>query len=355
MIWLAYRQLRVQIFIVLGVLVALAITLAITGPHLVHVFDVDAAACRSDGVSAANCNNGVVKIDRILQPMLNLLVLGVPVLLGMFWGAPLIARELETGTFRLSLTQSETRTRWLAMRLALVFGISAVVSGLVSLMVGWWMSPIDTVDANRFSNALFGQRGFVPIGYALFAVALGVTFGLIIRRTVPAMAATLVAFIAARLSSSLYVRPHFMSPKVLSLPIGSGGAGLGLNLTNNGTVSVQAGNPPYLPNAWDYSQQLLDSGGHPPSESYLQQACPNLGANLPGPGPVGAKAVQAPSGANNAFQHCATKLAAHFHEIVKYQPANRYWAFQGIETAFFIVAALALSAFCFWWVKRRLI
>ena len=50
----------------------------------------------------------------------------------------------------------------------------------------------------------------------------------------------------------------------------------------------------------------------------------------------------------------AAKIAARFHEVVTYQPANRYWAFQGIETAIFIVVALLLVGLCFWWVRHRL-
>ena len=68
--------------------------------------------------------------------------LAVPGLIGMFWGAPLVAREFETGTFRLAWTQGVTRTRWLAAKLA-VAGAAAIAAGeLFTLMVNWWSSPI---------------------------------------------------------------------------------------------------------------------------------------------------------------------------------------------------------------------
>ena len=98
-----------------------------------------------------------------------------PSLIGMFWGAPLIARELETGTFRLAWTQSVSRMRWLLVKLGLVGLASAAVGGLLSLMVTWWYSPIDKVNQGRFGAAAFGLHGFVPAGYALFAFALGAT------------------------------------------------------------------------------------------------------------------------------------------------------------------------------------
>ena len=118
--------------------------------------------------------------------------------IGVFWGAPLIAREFETGTYRLAWTQSVTRTRWLAVKLGVVGLASIAVAGLLSLMVTWWSSPIDRVNADRFRLGIFAERDIVPIGYAAFAFALGVTAGLLIRRTLPAMAATLVAFVGAR-------------------------------------------------------------------------------------------------------------------------------------------------------------
>ena len=59
-----------------------------------------------------------------LQVALITLVLVVPALIGMFWGAPLIAHELETGTFRLAWTQSVSRRRWLLVKMGLV-GLAA--------------------------------------------------------------------------------------------------------------------------------------------------------------------------------------------------------------------------------------
>jgi ABC-type transport system involved in multi-copper enzyme maturation permease subunit len=49
--------------------------------------------------------------DKVLADLLGPGLLPIPALLGMFWGAPLIARELESGTYRLAWTQSVTRRR----------------------------------------------------------------------------------------------------------------------------------------------------------------------------------------------------------------------------------------------------
>jgi ABC-type transport system involved in multi-copper enzyme maturation permease subunit len=124
----------------------------------------------------------------------------VPPLIGIFWGAPLIARELEAGTHRLVCNQSVTRTRWLATKLAVVGGAAAATVGLLSWAVTAWAHHIDHAKDDRITPLVYGARGIVPIGYAVFAVTLDLTLGMLIRRTVPAMAATLAVYVAAVLS-----------------------------------------------------------------------------------------------------------------------------------------------------------
>ena len=54
------------------------------------------------------------------------------------------------------------------------------------------------------------------------------------------------------------------------------------------------------------------------------------------------------------FQACQARSARlHLRQLVTYQPASRYWAFQWSETAIFLAPALLLAGFCFWWVRRR--
>src|SRR5450432_73149 len=201
MIRLSWRQFRMQAAVAFGVLIALAVVLAATRPHLAHLYDVFAkaqAAC----VSSGNCRDVGIKIgtlDRLLE-LVGTGLVAVPALVGAFWGAPLIAREFESGTHRLAWTQSVTRTRWLAAKVLIVGLGSVVATGLLSLMVTWWSSPIDRAHTNRFGSGMFGERNIAPLGYAAFGFALGVVAGLLIRRTLPAMATTLVGCLATRLT-----------------------------------------------------------------------------------------------------------------------------------------------------------
>ena len=202
------------------------------------------------------------------------LPLVVPVLIGMFWGAPLAARELESGTFRLAWTQGRTRWQWLVGKLVVV-GLSSVVTvGLLSVMTTWWWSPINKANPNRFSPGLFGIFGVTPVGYVAFAVAIGLLAGLVLRRTLPAMVTTLVAFIAARVVVSFWVRPHFASPVSEAVALNTAN-GVGINKDPMSGISVMA-NPPVLPNAWVSSAQLINHTGQQPSGRVLERICPKL-------------------------------------------------------------------------------
>ncbi len=128
-----------------------------------------------------------------VYPVLYIAGIGIlyitPAIIGMFWGAPLVTRELEAGTFRLAWNQSVTRTRWMAAKLA-AGGLAAMLTtGLISLIITWWASPIDRAGGfptsfgqlSRFSPVAFGARDLVPVGYAAFGFALGVTVGVLVR------------------------------------------------------------------------------------------------------------------------------------------------------------------------------
>jgi hypothetical protein len=209
MIRLTWRQFRTQAAVGIGALVAVAIVAAITGLHLVNLYDTNVATCAAHGDCSA-ATTALLRNDTSLRTWLDVLVVVVPGIMGIFWGAPLVAREIEAGTFRLAWTQSVTRTRWLAVKLGVIGLAGMAVAGLLSLIVTSWCSPLDRVNMNQFGS--FDQRDIVPIGYAAFAFALGVTAGILIRRTLPAMATTLVAFVTARLALIHWIRSRLIAP-----------------------------------------------------------------------------------------------------------------------------------------------
>jgi hypothetical protein len=353
---LALRQFRTEAIVGLGLLVALAVVLAVTGPHLVSVSDAFKSTCRA----AHDCatTNPVLNSDKALQSALPFIVAIVPALVGLFFGAPLIARELETGTFRLVWTQSVTRKRWLAAKLGLVGIVAMAIGGLLTWMANWWASPLDAVNQDRFGVANFSLHGIAPIGYAAFAFALGVTAGVLLRRTLPAMAVTGAGFAAARVAVTYWVRPNLASPVRESLPLSAGsGPGFlygGSQGTMNFNAYIQSGVPTpgvgqvvltapqvSVPNGWVYSTTAVDKAGHAPTSHYLFQACPVL------------KQFSKPQASAAQLQACITRLTSTFHTLVAYQPPSRFWSFQWAEMGIFLAGALALCGLTYWWLRRQ--
>jgi hypothetical protein len=338
MIRLTWLQFRLQAMIAIAALVIIAFVLAISGLRLAHLYNTNVANCAVQG-DCATATSAFRLHDPFLQQMLGPLLLVVPGLIGIFWGAPLVAHEVQAGTFRLAWTQSVSRRRWLAVKLGSMGLASVLAAGLLSFMVTWWFSPLDRVNANRFSPGVFDVRGSVVIGYALFAFVLGVTAGVLLRRTLPAMAISLALFVGSRLAVTYWVRPHFLSPVKQSLTLVWGpGAGFAEGSAGGGFFLI----PPTvkLPNAWVYSNTVIDRAGHPPSSQFLQNTCPALTGGAP------------PS--TQQVNSCIAAIAAKFDQVVTYQPANRYWTFQWYETALFVMLAFALAGLCFWWVSSRL-
>jgi hypothetical protein len=357
---LTWRQFRTQATVVFAALAALAIVLAINGSHLAHLYDTSGIPTCKTQHDCSAVRATFLRYDSFLHGLLGPLLLAAPALLGIFWGAPLVARELETGTYRLAWTQTVTRTRWFAVKVALIGLASIAVAGLLSLMVTWWASPFDRVTMDQFSAGLFDERGIVAVGYAAFAFALGLTAGTILRRTLPAMAATLVVFVAARLAMTYRLRRYLIPPAHTTVSLGSA-SNLGLTVgRRHSEVTLTAG-PPNIPNAWVYSHRIVDNAGQTPATQSLRtiilSSCPNL-RRLPrptlsrsGPGLGRVRVRESPS----SFLHsCITRLSTKLHEAVTYQPASRYWAFQAVETAIFLAAALILIGTSLWWIRRRL-
>jgi ABC-type transport system involved in multi-copper enzyme maturation permease subunit len=342
MINFAFRQFRAQAAVSLVGLVIVAVVAGVTGPHLVHLYDSTVANCAKYR-DCATANGLFLNQDSTLRHALNVLVIVVPCIIGVFWGAPLIARELEAGTFRLAWTQSISRSRWLVSKVGLVGLASMAVVGLLSLMVTWWSSPFDSANMSLYNT--FDERGIVPIGYAAFAFALGITAGAVMRRTLPAMATTLVTFVVARVAIFHWIRPHLLAPLQLTSAIKSRSIGFGI--VNGGPVTLFP-NTPNIQNAWIYSAQFVDKANHPITPGVIAKECPTLAHLGPptGPSPTG--------GLQTALQNCTANIGTTYHVLVQYQPSRHYWPMQWIELGIYLALAIGLAGLCYWWVQRRL-
>ncbi|MER5965951.1 transporter [Streptomyces sp. NPDC002057] len=334
MIWLTWRQFRTQAAVVFAAVAALAAVLAVTGPRLADLYRT-AGSSLVDQVSSA---------DQTLYYTGLLVVLAVPAVIGMFWGAPLISRELETGTHYLAWNQGVTRTRWLATKLGIGAAASMAAAGLAVLAVSWWSGPIDrAVNAGgatdtyfpRLDPVAFAARGVVPMAHAAFAFVLGVALGLVIRRTLPAMATTFALYAAVQIVVPMWIRPHLATADRTTVAIEPGGAPISIQ---DGARQIIA-HPEEAPGAWITSQQTLDAAGQPAPVPSSFADCLRTESGPP---------------ALEQVERCVADLGAlGYEQQVTYQPAGNFWALQWAETGLHLGLALALTGFCAWWIRRR--
>jgi hypothetical protein len=341
-IWLAWRQFRAAAVTTAAALVALALTFAISRPRLADELSGTLSSCRAaeagprppgSPTPSGVCSGALQEFFDGHRPaflLVTALVLAVPALVGLFWGAPLVAREIEAGTHRLVWNQGVTRRRWLAVKLGLV-GLGALVAaGLASLAAGWWAGPIDTAAAHdlpRVAPLVFAARGVAPIAYAAFAFTLGVATGMLVRRSVPAMAITLVVFVAVQLAVPALLRPHLLPPVVSTIELGTDNPE-GFQVQRQGPrgVSVEAGDS----GAWLLSTRMVDGDGRTVEAADLAVT----------PGPCGSSGPQAPD-------RCLAEMNRRGYRIeVTYQPASRFWPLQWAEAGLYAALALGLTAVC---------
>lgn len=319
MIWLTWRQHRIEAAVVLGALALVAVLLVVVGVDMHNTYNqLGIANCLSEIRTSPNCGDALEGFrDQFGQwqafvAWLNL----IPALLGILIGAPLVARELEHGTHRLVWTQSVTRWQWLVVKLAFVLGGCLIVALGLSLLLTWWLQPWDALNG-RFGTAAFDFEGTAIFGYMLFALALAVAAGALLRRAIPAMVVTLAGFLALRLPVEFHFRPFYQTPLTVTFDA----------VNRAGLVLTRAD--------WDISGGFVDHAGHQLSDQQVYGAC-----------------LSQFNATKDTFLQCVHDHGWLLTEA--YQPASRFWAFQGIETAIFAAVAVAFLALTIWWVARRI-
>jgi hypothetical protein len=314
MTWLTWRQHR---FEALGTaLVVLPFLLAVIGLLIAvqPVLDQIRHACPSFGDACQIASQPYDDRFATLHQLIEAVLIGLPILPGLFIGAPLIARELEQGTEQLVWSQGITRRRWLFAKLAIVGG-ATLIAAIVVAVAGQASSSARPAAAYSQWHA-FDIQGPEFAAYALFSLALGVAAGALIGRTVPAMAVALVGFIGTRMAIEFLARPNFLPPLVWN--VGSSADG------NQGDVWMIG------------DQRQVDLAGNAIGSDRFNQAFNSCGSV---------------ANASDALTSC---LRAHGVQILQsYQPAGRFLLFQGIESAIFVIAAAGLLALTFWSVRRR--
>jgi hypothetical protein len=317
---ITWRQHRIALAGVAVLLGALAVYQWLTGESLHHAW-VAVIACHP--ASSPACQNLVRAFPENFLSLGSLLQV-VPALIGAFVGAPVLARELETGTFRYTWTQGFGRWRWALAKLALLAVVLAAATAAFGALVSWHYQPyfatgnqaLGLPELSPFDSDLFSLRGVALPAWTLAAFAIGALAGMLIRRVLPAIVATLAIYAGLAFTAGLYLREHYLTPLVTS-------------------------NPNVPGTAWIIGQWWTKDGrfafANPPL-SLLDQFC------SAGPGPSG-------KGGGLLFSRC---LAPHgYTQWTSYQPASRFWPFQWIEGGWLLALSALLIAATIWLVHRR--
>ncbi len=301
--WVSWRQYRMSAAGAVAFLGVLALYLLIMGLRIRGAYA--AAADCSLSAPGKHCQGVFLLFDNdyfLIAETSAAVLLAVPALAGVFAGAPILARELDTGTFRFAWTQGAGRTRPTLARLALPALTLTAAAAAFSQLFGWFFYPFfagrEFAQASAFAPIYFTLTGIAFAAWTLTAFAIGALAGVLIRRAVPAMAAALAAWSGLLLATLLFLRRHYEAPLT----------------TRTGQTS---------PSSWVISNWWTGPNGHRVTSENQIIAILNGG---PHPG---------------------------YTQWTIYQPATRYWHFQLIEGGWLLALSLLLIAATIWMVRRR--
>jgi hypothetical protein len=313
-IWLSWRQHRAETAAIAGVVGLLCAAAVALGLAMSASFaQLGLAGC------GTRCGAGGAEfVNRFLGPAVifgPLVLMAVPLLLGMFVGAPLVARELERSTHRLAWAQSVSRRRWFWVKAGFVLAVSCAAVAILTAALAWSTDGYLEFSKHnggfgRIAPGLFDSSGIVPVAYTAFAVALGVALGSMLRRTLLAMMLVLLLFVAVRGTITGTARFHYQPQVMQTFPLAS---------SENGSARVPEG-------SWIIDNAYVDRNGN---VRHLFD-CPT----------------------GERFSTCIP--ADRYRYFVLYQPVDRFWRFQAAESAIYLLLTAGLFALAAWQVMRRL-
>lgn len=327
MLWVTWRQHRAELFAALLLLAGVAIPVIISGLAMHAEYQADGiAACVTNPHGRNDCGHIVDRFvtNHITWANRLVWVAFLPALAGVFIGAPLLAREFEQGTWRLAFTQSITRTRWLTAQLSIVAVGVAALSIAFALLFTWWRTPIAAIDGSMRSTGFM----IAPVSLssaAVFAFALGIFFGALLRRAVAAMGATFAVYLAVRVPMEEVVRPNYLTP---------------LTRITDPVVS-RATEPAWEPTKeWVVGNGWIDSTGHRLSD---REEGAIIGQVYGGHSAI--------TGSGSPMEHY---LAEHgLRHYTDYHPHTTFWTMQLIEAGLFLSTAALLLTAAVWLVRRH--
>jgi hypothetical protein len=262
MVWVTWCQHRGLLVSVTAVLAVVSAFLLIAGLKVHHDYTalVNCHPANSDACGALH--NSFNDTDWTTGNTVLILMNLAPALLGIFTGPAVLGRELETGTFRYAWTQGIGRVRWTIAKLALLATAITVLAWAFSQLFSWYFDPFLSYEGmNVLAATVFTTRGVAFAAWTLIAFGIGAFFGMLLRRIVPAMAATLGAYLGLSLLAWLVLREDY------PVAVSTTNASLfsGVNTPDSPWIlkTWTVGNTPwwrYIPVSRFWPMQLIEAG-----------------------------------------------------------------------------------------------
>ena len=332
MIGITWRQHRGATAGVAAVLGLLAVWLWINGTSLHNTYTA-ALACHP--ASSAVCQNlisNTFSTSASSRFMSNkgpggVLLQLLPALIGAFVGAPVLARELESGTFRYAWTQGFGRWRWALAKLVLLGGMLAAATAAFGAVVSWYYQPLFSTGDQAAGlyqstplDTLFALREVTFPAWTLAAFTIAALAGMLIRRVVPAIVATFAIYAPLAIATGAVLREHYLTP-----------------LTTHSLTPPRTG---WIIGQWWTKDGRFAFSGPPTANLFQYCSSDTSGAVVKGGG-----------GTTETVPQCLAK--AGYTMWTSYQPASRFWPFQLIEGGWLLASSALLIATTVWLVHRR--
>jgi hypothetical protein len=210
MLWVTWRQHR-GLLITVGVVFCAAVAgLLVTGVRIHHDYALLTACRPASSAACQGMSTFFNSTDWHQGLYAHVAVQAAPVLLAMFAGQPVVARELESRTFRFAWTQGIGRMRWTAAKLTLLGTLLTLLAFALSQVLTWFFAPfMTTQQLTDLTPTVFDTSGLSYAAWTLTAFCLGAFLGTLLRSTLAAMAVTFPVYVGLAAAAWFYLRGHY--------------------------------------------------------------------------------------------------------------------------------------------------
>jgi hypothetical protein len=207
MLWVTWRQHRGLLVSVLVVFVTAVAAMLVYGQRIHHDYAILKACRPAASPACQGLSNYFNSTDWHLGNYLQVGVLVTPVLLSMFAGPPVVARDLENSTYRYAWTQGIGRVRWTVAKIVILGAVVTIAALVISQLFAWFFAPfLSTENLTVYTPSVFATHGVSYAAWTLTAFCLGAFLGTLLRRTLAAMAITPAVYLALAALTWFYLR-----------------------------------------------------------------------------------------------------------------------------------------------------